>query len=71
MHWAATADNKTDNPVLATGTDDEFEIWNGTADRVARRGVTEEKVRKTCVFEGGVKKSIINRRPRPFSVLNF
>ena len=30
-HWAATADTKTDSPLLATGIDDEFEIWNGTA----------------------------------------
>ena len=31
-------------------------------DRVARRGVTEEKVGKTCGFEGGIKKSITDRR---------
>ena len=30
-HWAATADTKTDSPLMATGIDDEFEIWNGTA----------------------------------------
>ena len=30
-HWAATADTKTDSPLLANGIDDEFEIWNGTA----------------------------------------
>ena len=30
-HWAATADTQTDSPLLATGIDDEFEIWNGTA----------------------------------------
>ena len=30
-HWTATADTKTDSPLLANGIDDEFEIWNGTA----------------------------------------